>query len=90
MLCYNFDHNSYQIINTITVFLSAFSGSFIGQSLLKKHIPYGKNTYILLSALLATGISYQVTTQRTKACQAAWMAAEDKHTYFKRGSQAEE
>jgi hypothetical protein len=90
MLCYNFDHNTYQIINTITVILSAFSGSFIGQSLLKKHIPYGKNTYVLLSALLATGISYQVTTQRTKACQAAWMAAEDKHTYFKHGSQAEE
>jgi len=67
----------------------AFSGSFIGQSLLKKHIPYGKNTYILLSAILATGASYHVTTQRTKSCQAAWMAAEDKHTYFKHGSETE-
>jgi hypothetical protein len=79
----------YWIINTITTSLSAFSGSFIGQSLLKKHIPYGKNTYILLSAVLATGISYQVTTQHTKSCQAAWMAAEDKHTYFKHGSGTE-
>ncbi|GFG38664.1 hypothetical protein Cfor_01682 [Coptotermes formosanus] len=80
----------YWIINTVPASLPAFSGSFIGQTLLKKHIPYGKNTYILLSAVLATGISYQVTTQRTKSCQAAWMAAEDKHTYFKHGSETEE
>jgi len=74
----------------VAAFTLAFSGSFIGQTLLKKHIPYGKNTYILLSAILATGVSYHVTTQRTKSCQAAWMAAEDKHTYFKQGSETGE
>lgn len=72
------------------IFFSAFSGSFIGQSLLKKHLPYGKNAHILVSSVLATGISYQVTTHRTKCCQAAWMAAEDKHTYFKESSVTED
>jgi hypothetical protein len=80
----------HRILTLITASFSAFSGSFIGQSLLKKHIPYGKNTYILLSAILATGVSYHVTKQRTKSCQAAWMAAEDKHTYFKHGSENRE
>jgi hypothetical protein len=79
----------YWIITIMTASFSAFSGSFIGQTLLKKHIPYGKNTYILLSAILATGISYHVTKQHTKSCQAAWMAAEDKHTYFKHSSGSE-
>lgn len=71
-------------------FTLAFSGSFIGQSLLKKHLPYGKNSHILISGLLAAGVSYQVTTHRTKCCQAAWMAAEDKHTYFKQSSVTED
>jgi len=57
---------------------------------LKKRLPYGKNSYILVSSVLAAGVSYQVTTQRTKCCQAAWMAAEDKHTYFKQGSETED
>jgi hypothetical protein len=39
--------------------------------------------YILVSGVLAAGVSYQVTAQRTRSCQAAWMAAEDKHTYLK-------
>jgi hypothetical protein len=71
-------------------FFSAFSSSFIGQSLLKKHLPYGKNAHILISGVLAAGVSYQVTTLRTKHCQAAWMAAEDKHTYFKQSSVTED
>ncbi|KDR13949.1 transmembrane protein 141 [Zootermopsis nevadensis] len=74
----------------LAAFTLAFSGSFIGQSLLKKNLPYGRNGHILASSILAAIVSYQVTTQRTKSCQAAWMAAEDKHTYFKEDPEGEE
>ncbi|XP_069693095.1 transmembrane protein 141 [Periplaneta americana] len=67
----------------LAAFTLAFSSTFIGQSLMKKHLPYGRNNYILVSGCLAAAVSYQVTTQRTKSCQAAWMAVEDKHTYLK-------
>nr|CAD7447904.1 unnamed protein product [Timema bartmani] len=70
----------------LAAFTLTFSGTFLAQSLAKKVVPYGRNGYVLASTCLATAVSYHITSQRTKACQAAWMAAEDKHTYLTQGN----
>ncbi|XP_066996843.2 transmembrane protein 141 [Anabrus simplex] len=67
----------------VATFCVAFSGTYIGQRLMKKHLPYGHNIFILISSIVAVGASYQYTASRTKNCQAVWMAAEDKWTYLK-------
>lgn len=46
-------------------------------------IRYPLQYNILASTVGATIIAYQVTSTRTKSCQAAWMAAEDKHSILK-------
>nr|CAD7197506.1 unnamed protein product [Timema douglasi] len=70
----------------LAAFTLTFSGTFLAQSLAKKVVPYSRSGYVLVSTCLATAVSYQTTSQRTKACQAAWMAAEDKHTYLTQSS----
>jgi hypothetical protein len=36
----------------------------------------------LVSSFVAVVVGFQVTSVRAKSCQAAWLAAEDKHTFF--------
>ncbi|KAG7173381.1 putative TMEM141 protein family-containing protein [Homarus americanus] len=62
--------------------MGAFGGTYISQHLLVKYLPYSRKNHIIVSSLVACGVAYQVTAVRAKACQAAWMAAEDKHTFL--------
>ncbi|XP_055614528.1 transmembrane protein 141 [Uranotaenia lowii] len=71
-------------------FTLGFSATYFLQKLLSKHLPYQQKTGILISSLVAVGASYKVTSDRTKACQAAWMAAEDKYTALSENGQASE
>ncbi|XP_058449610.1 transmembrane protein 141 [Malaya genurostris] len=61
-------------------FTIGFSATYFLQKLLAHKLPYQPKTAILISSLIATGASYKVTTDRTKSCQAGWMAAEGKYT----------
>lgn len=63
--------------------IAAFSGTYFTQKLLAKRLPYSQKTFLLVSSAFAVVGSYKVTKDRTNACQAAWMAAEDKHTALK-------
>ncbi|XP_076068737.1 transmembrane protein 141 [Oratosquilla oratoria] len=63
-------------------FTISFGGTYIGQHLLTKALPYSKGGHILASSVVASFVAYKVTAVRANACQAAWMAAEDKHTYL--------
>ncbi|KAG4073111.1 hypothetical protein HA402_009530 [Bradysia odoriphaga] len=67
----------------LSAFVLAFSGTYFGQKLVAKRLPYTQKTFILVSSAVAVAASYKVTIDRTNACQAAWMAAEDKHTALK-------
>lgn len=35
-----------------------------------------------MSSFVAVVVGFQVTSVRARSCQAAWLAAEEKHTYF--------
>ncbi|XP_046445112.1 transmembrane protein 141-like [Daphnia pulex] len=59
-----------------------FSTAFCAQYLLKKKLPYAFSGNILVSSFVAVVVGFQVTSVRAKSCQAAWLAAEDKHTFF--------
>ncbi|EDW84139.1 uncharacterized protein Dwil_GK13305 [Drosophila willistoni] len=67
----------------LAAFCLGFSGTYFGQKIVQTKIRYPVKYNILLSSLVATGVSYQTTSTRTKSCQAAWMAFEDKHTVLK-------
>ncbi|KAK4323140.1 hypothetical protein Pmani_006142 [Petrolisthes manimaculis] len=60
----------------------AFGGTYVIQHLADKHLPYSRKLHIVVSSVVACGVAYQVTAVRARACQAGWMAAEDKHTYL--------
>ncbi|ALC47995.1 CG42488 [Drosophila busckii] len=64
-------------------FCLGFAGTYFTQKAVQTKIHYPAKYNILISCLVASGISYQTTTTRTKSCQAAWMAYEDKHTVLK-------
>lgn len=57
-----------------------FSATYFLQKLLSKRLPYPQKSAILVSTIIGTGASYKVTADRTKSCQAGWMAAEGKFT----------
>ncbi|CAD6991682.1 unnamed protein product [Ceratitis capitata] len=61
-------------------FCLTFSGCYFTQKVIRTKIVYPLQYSVLVSAIVATGVSYKTTTTRTKACQAAWMAEEDAHT----------
>ncbi|XP_054747517.1 transmembrane protein 141 [Anastrepha obliqua] len=71
------------LFSGLASFCLTFSGCHFTQKLLRTKIHYPVQYSVLASAIVATGVSYTTTTSRTKACQAAWMAAEDKHTILK-------
>lgn len=66
----------------LSAFSLAFGGTYIAQHLTSKHLPYDRKLNILFSSIAAVAVSYKVTSVRTHACQQAWMAAEDKHTFL--------
>ncbi|XP_058823547.1 transmembrane protein 141 isoform X1 [Topomyia yanbarensis] len=61
-------------------FTIGFSATYFLQKLLAQKLPYQQKTGILVSSLIASIASYKVTSDRTKSCQAGWMAVEEKHT----------
>ncbi|XP_030373668.1 transmembrane protein 141 [Scaptodrosophila lebanonensis] len=71
------------LFSGLAAFCLGFSGSYFTQKLIQTKIRYPVKYNILLSSLLATGISYQVTSTRTKSCQSRWMAFEEKHSILK-------
>lgn len=68
------------LLTGLTSFTLAFGGTYISQHLLDKYLPYSRKNHIIFSSVLACAVAYKVTSVRARACQAAWMAAEDKHT----------
>lgn len=64
----------------LAAFTLGFSSTYFLQKLLAKRLPYPQKTIILVSTVIGTGASYKVTADRTKSCQAGWMAAEGKFT----------
>ncbi|KAK8733758.1 hypothetical protein OTU49_006466 [Cherax quadricarinatus] len=63
-------------------FSLAFGGTYISQHLLIKYLPYSRKNHIIVSSVVGCCAAYQVTAVRARACQAGWMAAEDKHTFL--------
>jgi hypothetical protein len=57
-----------------------FSSVYFTQKLIQKRLPYPIKFNILVSTIVGTTVSYKLTSDRSKTCQAAWLAAEDKHT----------
>ncbi|XP_046675274.1 transmembrane protein 141 [Homalodisca vitripennis] len=66
----------------LATFTIAFSSTYIAQSILKNKLPYSSKFYVLSSTVVAAYFSYKVSKARSQVCQAAWLAAEDKSTYF--------
>ena len=66
----------------MVIFKLGFATAFTTQNLLKETIPYSLKGNILVSSLVAVVVGFQVTAVRSRACQAAWLAAEEKHTYL--------
>lgn len=60
--------------------LIGFSSVYFSQKLLQRYLPYTLKTNILISSVVGCVCSYKVTSDRSKICQAAWLASEDKHT----------
>ncbi|XP_059608748.1 transmembrane protein 141 [Phlebotomus argentipes] len=67
----------------LAAFAFGFSGTYFLQKLLQKHLPYKPKIFILTSSIVGSGVAYKATKDRTRACQAAWLAFEDKHTALK-------
>jgi len=55
---------------------------YLPQNLVKKRLPYGPGGKILSSTIVAAAAAYYITSEKTKLCQAGWLAVEEKHTYF--------
>lgn len=66
----------------IATFTIAFSCSYLTQNLLKNKLPYSNKFFILTSTLISGLVAYKVAKSRSAICQAAWLASEDKITYF--------
>ncbi|XP_017052641.1 transmembrane protein 141 [Drosophila ficusphila] len=64
----------------LATFCLSFSGTYFAQKIIQSRIRYPAKFNILIASLVATGVSYQTTSSRTKSCQAAWMAFEEKHS----------
>ncbi|KAH8338607.1 uncharacterized protein Dana_GF26327 [Drosophila ananassae] len=64
----------------LAAFCLSFSGTYFAQKIVQSRIRYPPKYNILISSLVATGVSYQTTSERTKSCQARWMAFEEKHS----------
>lgn len=77
---------SRSLFTGLATFWLGFSGCYFTQKIIQKKLTYPRQWNILISSLVAVGLSYKVTADRTKSCQAAWMAAEDKHTILKEES----
>ncbi|XP_018803713.1 PREDICTED: uncharacterized protein LOC108978073 [Bactrocera latifrons] len=71
------------LFSGLASFCLTFSGSYFAQKVVRTKINYPIQYSVLVSALAAISVSYMTTTTRTKACQASWMAAEDKHSVLK-------
>lgn len=69
----------FPIRSNSSVFLG-FSSVYFIQKFVQKRFPYPIKTNVLISTLVGTVAAYKVTSDRTKSCQAGWLAAEDKHT----------
>ncbi|XP_011197059.1 transmembrane protein 141 [Zeugodacus cucurbitae] len=74
------------LFSGLASFCLTFSGCYFTQKLVRTKIRYPIQYSVLSSALVAASVSYTTTTTRTKACQAAWMAAEDMHSVLKEDS----
>ncbi|KAG5672981.1 hypothetical protein PVAND_003065 [Polypedilum vanderplanki] len=61
-------------------FTLGFSSVYFTQKFLQKRFPHQLQTNILISTLVGSFAAYKVTSERTKSCQAAWLAVEEKHT----------
>ena len=70
------------IKNINVVIFLGFASAFFVQHLLKKNLPYTIKGQILVSSLAGVLVGFRVTSVRAQACQAAWLAAEEKHTYL--------
>jgi len=66
----------------VASFAIVFPSAYALQRLTAHRHPITANGSILVSALLASVVTFKVSKDRVAACNQAWCAAEEKHTYF--------
>ncbi|XP_052866914.1 transmembrane protein 141 [Anopheles cruzii] len=64
----------------LATFSLGFASVYFLQQIGQRYLPYPRKGNILVAVLVATGASYKVTSDRTRACQARWMAVEEKYS----------
>ncbi|XP_058119170.1 transmembrane protein 141 [Anopheles ziemanni] len=64
----------------LATFSLGFAGVYFLQQVGQRYLPYTKKGNILVAAIVSTVASYKVTSDRMRACQARWMAVEDKYS----------
>ncbi|XP_050085598.1 transmembrane protein 141 [Anopheles aquasalis] len=64
----------------LATFSLGFAGVYFLQQIGQRYLPYTRKGNVLVATLVSTVAAYKVTSDRTLACQARWMAVEDKYS----------
>ncbi|XP_053673544.1 transmembrane protein 141 [Anopheles nili] len=80
---------SRSLFTGLATFTLGFSGVYFLQQIGQRYLPYTKKVNILVAVIVATGASYKVTSDRTRACQARWMAVEEKYSVLQESTSSE-
>lgn len=65
------------LFSGLIAFGLGFAGFNLSQKLLARYLPYNRSTVgVLISTIISTGAAYTVTSERTYACQQAWIEEE--------------
>ncbi|XP_013780218.1 uncharacterized protein LOC106464607 [Limulus polyphemus] len=70
------------LLTGLASFALTVSATYIGQTLLKKHLPYSQKYFLLAPVALGVTVAWTVTARKTRNCQAAWMSTEEKNTFL--------
>lgn len=66
----------------VATFTIVFSTAYLAQNLVKYKLNYPSKFFILTSSAFGVISSFVSVKSRSAVCQSAWLAAEDKVTYF--------
>jgi TMEM141 protein family len=75
-----YSRNNKHAISLSSTHNIGFSIVYFSQKLVHKHLPLKLQTTIFISLGVGIAASYKISSDRSLACQKAWLAAEDKHT----------
>lgn len=71
-------------VSGIVALILGGGGTYVGQELLHKSMPWTRKAFIFPAIIVGTIVSYKVTRRKTTACQEMWMALEEKQTFLRR------